>query len=158
MRQIQYQGVRSHDVLTSIHHYHGGYPPRLLPDRGGTKHGGGEARVRGREGPPALTERSSCNLITSNALDGQFQLNPHAEPFIPTVGANKLLQHRYLYRGKREEEAPGIKHHTQLGWLRWATRRGVGEPNPPCETKNSGAVGVGTGGYKYITYWKPLVY
>ena len=33
------------------------------------------------------------------------------------------------------------KHQTQLGRVRWASRRGEGEPNPPRETKNSGANG-----------------
>ena len=71
------------------------------------------------------------------ALAVQLQLNPRAKPFVPTVKANKLLQHR---RGKREEgEAPVSKHQTQLGRVRWASRRGEGKPNPPRETKNSGA-------------------
>ena len=75
------------------------------------------------------------------ALTVQLQLNPRAKPFVPTVKANKLLQHR-LYRGKREEgEAPVSTHQTQLGRVRWAGRRGAGEPNPPRETKNSGANG-----------------
>ena len=73
------------------------------------------------------------------ALAVQFQLNPRAKPFVPTVKANKLLQHR---RGKREEgEAPVSKHQTQLGRVRWASRRGEGKPNPPRETKYSGANG-----------------
>ena len=73
------------------------------------------------------------------ALAVQLQLNPRAKPFVPTVKANKLLQHR---RGKWEEgEAPVSKHQTQLGRVRWASRRGEGEPNPPRETKNSGANG-----------------
>ena len=73
------------------------------------------------------------------ALTVQLQLNPRAKPFVPTVKANKLLQHR---RGKQEEgEAPVSKHQTQLGRVRWASRRGEGEPNPPHETKNSGANG-----------------
>ena len=73
------------------------------------------------------------------ALAVQFQLNPRAKPFVPTVKANKLLQHR---RGKRKEgEAPVSKHRTQLGRVRWASRRGEGKPNPPRETKNSGANG-----------------
>ena len=73
------------------------------------------------------------------ALTVQLQLNPRAKPFVPTVKANKLLQHR---RGKREEgEAPVSKHQSQLGRVRWASRRGEGEPNPPRETKNSGANG-----------------
>ena len=73
------------------------------------------------------------------ALAVQLQLNPRAKPFLPTVKANKLLQHR---RGKREEgEAPVSKHQTQLGRVRWASRRGEGKPNPPRETKNSGANG-----------------
>ena len=33
------------------------------------------------------------------------------------------------------------KHQTQLGRVRWASRRGEGKPNPPRETKNSGANG-----------------
>ena len=33
------------------------------------------------------------------------------------------------------------KHQTQLGRIRWASRRGEEEPNPPRETKNSGANG-----------------
>ena len=33
------------------------------------------------------------------------------------------------------------KHRTQLGRVRWASRRGEGKPNPPRETKNSGANG-----------------
>ena len=73
------------------------------------------------------------------ALAVQFQLNPRAKPFVPTVKANKLLQHRH---GKREEgEAPVSKHQTQFGRVRWASRRGEGKPNPPRETKNSGANG-----------------
>ena len=73
------------------------------------------------------------------ALAVQLQLNPRAKPFVPTVKANKLLQHR---RGKREEgEAPVSKHQTQLRRVRWASRRGEGKPNPPRETKNSGANG-----------------
>ena len=73
------------------------------------------------------------------ALAVQLQLNPRAKPFVPTVKTNKLLQHR---RGKREErEAPVSKHQTQLGRVRWASRRGEGKPNPPRETKNSGANG-----------------
>ena len=73
------------------------------------------------------------------ALAVQLQLNPRAKPFVPTVKANKLLQH---HRGKREEgEAPVSKHQTQLGRVRWASRRGEGKPNPPRETKNSGANG-----------------
>ena len=73
------------------------------------------------------------------ALAVQLQLNPRAKPFVPTVKANKLLQHR---RGKREQgEAPASKHQTQLRRVRWASRRGEGKPNPPRETKNSGANG-----------------
>ena len=73
------------------------------------------------------------------ALTVQLQLNPRAKPFVPTVKANKLLQHR---RGKREEgEAPVSKHQTHLGRVRRASRRGEGESNPPRETKNSGANG-----------------
>ena len=73
------------------------------------------------------------------ALAVQLQLNTRAKPFVRTVKANKLLQRR---RGKREEgEAPVSKHQTQLGRVRWANRRGEGEPNPPRETKNSGANG-----------------
>ena len=73
------------------------------------------------------------------ALTVQLQLNPRAKPFVPTVKANKLLQHRH---GKREEgEAPVSKHQTQLGRVSWASRRGEGEPNPPRETKTSGANG-----------------
>ena len=33
------------------------------------------------------------------------------------------------------------KHQTQLGRVRWVSRRGEGEPNPPRETLNSGANG-----------------
>ena len=75
------------------------------------------------------------------ALTVQLQLNPGTKPYVPTVKkANKLLQHR---RGKREEgEAPVSKYHqTQLGRVRWASRRGEGEINPPHETKYSGANG-----------------
>ena len=73
------------------------------------------------------------------ALTVQLQLNPLAKPFVPTVKAKKLLQH---HRGKREEgEAPVSEHQTQLGRLRWASRRGEGEPNPPREAKTSGANG-----------------
>ena len=73
------------------------------------------------------------------AFTVQFQLNPHAKPFVPTVKANKLLQHRL---GKREEgDAPVSRHRTQLGRVIWASRRGVGEPSPPCEIKTSGANG-----------------
>ena len=62
------------------------------------------------------------------ALAVQLQLNPRAKPFVPTVKANKLLQHR---RGKREEgEAPVSKHQTQLGRVRWASRRGGGKAEP----------------------------
>ena len=75
------------------------------------------------------------------ALTMQLQLNPRAKPFVPTVKANKLLQHR-LYRGKWEEgEALVSKHQTQLGRVRWVRRRGEGEPNPSRETLNSGANG-----------------
>ena len=73
-------------------------------------------------------------------LTVQLQLDPRAKPFVPTVKANKLLQHHH--RGKREKgEAPVSKHQTQLGRVRWASRRGEGDPNPPRETKNSGANG-----------------
>ena len=73
------------------------------------------------------------------ALAVQLQLSPRAKPFVPTVKANNLLQHR---RGKREEgEAPVSKHQTQLGRAIWASRRGEGKPNPPRETKTSGANG-----------------
>ena len=73
------------------------------------------------------------------ALAVQLQLNPRAKPFVPTVKTKKLLQHR---RGKREGgEAPVSKYQTQLGRVRWASRRGEGEPNPPREIKNSGANG-----------------
>ena len=69
----------------------------------------------------------------------QRQLNPRAKPFVPTVKANNLLQHR---RRKREEgEALVSKYYTQLGHVRWASRRGEGQPNPPREAKNSGANG-----------------
>ena len=69
----------------------------------------------------------------------QLHLNSRAKPSVPTVKANKLLQHR---RGKREEgEAPVSKHQTQLGCVRWASLREEGKPNPPRETKNSGATG-----------------
>ena len=75
----------------------------------------------------------------SMALAVQLQLNPRAKLFVPTVKANKLLQHR---RGKREEgEAPVSKHQTQLERVRWASRRREGKPNPPRETKTSGANG-----------------
>ena len=71
------------------------------------------------------------------ALTVQLQLNPRAKPFVPTVKANKLLQRR---RGKQEEGgAPVSKRQTQLGRVRWASRCVEGEPNPPRETKNSGA-------------------
>ena len=80
------------------------------------------------------------------ALAVQLQLNPRAKPFVPTVKANKLLQHR---RRKREGgEAPVSKHQTQLGRVRWASQRGEVEPNPPRETKNSGANGGRLGGQK----------
>ena len=36
---------------------------------------------------------------------------------------------------------PVSKYQTQLGRVRWASRCGEGEPNPPRETKNSGAYG-----------------
>ena len=75
------------------------------------------------------------------ALTVQFQLNPRAKSFAPAVKANKLLQHR-LYRGKREDgEAPVNRHQTQVGRVRWASRRGEGEPNTPRENKNLGANG-----------------
>ena len=75
------------------------------------------------------------------ALAVQLQLNPRAKPFVPTVKANKLLQHR---RGKREEgEAPVSRHQTRIGCVRWASRRGEGKPNPPRETKKFGANGGG---------------
>ena len=60
---------------------------------------------------------------------------------------NKLLQHR---RGKREGEAPVSKHQTQLGRVRWASRRGEGEPNPPRETKNQARTGAEIGGQKFM--------
>ena len=74
----------------------------------------------------------------------KFQLNPRAKPFLPTAKAKKMLQHR---RGKREErEAPVRKHQTQLGRVRWASRRGVGELNRLHDTEISGA-NVGIGGH-----------
>ena len=75
----------------------------------------------------------------------QLQLNSRAKPFVPTLKPNKLLQHR---RGKREEgEAPMNEHQTQLGRVKWASRRGEGEPNSLRETKNAGA----NGGRKWRT-------
>ena len=71
------------------------------------------------------------------ALTVQLQLNLRAKSFVPAVKANRLLRHR---RGKREEEEVSVsKHQTQFGHVRWATRRGEGEPNPPRETKKSDA-------------------
>ena len=82
------------------------------------------------------------------ASTAQLQLNPRAKPFVPTVKANKLLQHR---RGKREEgKAPVRKNQTQSGRVRWASRRGEEEPNPPRETQNSGANGAEVGGQKFM--------
>ena len=73
------------------------------------------------------------------ALTVQLQLNPLAKPSVPKVNEDKLLQHR---RGKWEEgDAAVSKHQTQFVRVRWASRRGEGEPNPPRETKNSTANG-----------------
>ena len=73
------------------------------------------------------------------ALTVQLRLYLRAKPIVPTVKAKKLLQHR---RGKREKgKVPVSKHQTQLGCVRWASRCGEGEPNPPRETKNSGVNG-----------------
>ena len=84
----------------------------------------------------------------SMALTMQLQLNPRTKPFVLMVKENKLLQHR---RGKRDEgEAPASKHQTQLGRVRWASRRGEGEPNPPRETKTSAQAGAGVEGHKYM--------
>ena len=41
----------------------------------------------------------------------------------------------------KEGEAPVSKHQAKLRRVRWASRRGEGEPTPPRETKNSGANG-----------------
>ena len=72
-------------------------------------------------------------------LPVQFQVNPRAKPFVSTVKANKLLQHRL---GKREEgKAPVCKHHNHLGRVRWASRRGEGESNSSRKTKCSGVNG-----------------
>ena len=107
------------------------------------------------KGPRGAASASGTQLVWLDQLGAhpmamtvQLQLNPRAKPFVPTVKANKLLQHR---RGKREEgEAPVSKHQTQLGHVRWASRRGEGEPNPSRETKNSCA----NGGRN----WRPEVY
>ena len=71
------------------------------------------------------------------ALMVHFQLNPCAEPFAPTAKTNKVLRHRL---GKRKEgDAPVRKYQTQLGCVKFANRRGVGERSPPRDIKNSGA-------------------
>ena len=68
-------------------------------------------------------------------LKVECQLNPRAETFVPTVKANKLLWHR---RGKREEgETPVSKRQKQLGRVRWASRRRVGEPTRGDRTEPS---------------------
>ena len=42
-------------------------------------------------------------------------------------------------------------HQTQLGRVRWASRRGEGEPNPPRETKKTQArTGAEIGGQKFM--------
>ena len=69
------------------------------------------------------------------ALAVQVQLNPRTKPILPTAKANKLLQYRR--RKWREGEVPVSKHQTQLGCVRWESRRGVGEPNCRCETETS---------------------
>ena len=84
------------------------------------------------------------------ALTVQLQLNPRAKPFVPTVKANKLQQHR-LYRGKQEKgEAPVSKHQAQLGRVRWASRRGEGEPNLLARPKIQGQTGAEIGGQKFM--------
>ena len=73
------------------------------------------------------------------ALTMKFQLNSRAKPFAPMVKTINLVQHR---RGNREEkQAPVSKHQTQFWRVIWASRRVVGEPNPPRKTKTSGANG-----------------
>ena len=47
------------------------------------------------------------------------------------------------------------KHQTQLGHVRWASRRGEGEPNPPRETKTQARTGAEIGRHKF-TYKKLL--
>ena len=74
-------------------------------------------------------------------LTVQFQLNPCAEPFVPTATANKTVQHRR--RNREEGEAPRSKHQTRARHGEWVGRRGIGRPNPSRETKISGANGGG---------------
>ena len=83
----------------------------------------------------------------SMALMVQFQQNSHAESFFPAVKANNYCS--TIHRGKREEgEASVRKHQTQLGCVRWESRRGVREPNPPRETKTQVRTGTGMLEYK----------
>ena len=74
-------------------------------------------------------------------LTVHFQLNPRAEPFVPTATATKTVQHRR--RNREEGEAPASKHQTRPRHGEWVGRRGLGRPNPPRETKISGANGDG---------------
>ena len=84
------------------------------------------------------------------ALTVQLQLNPRAKPCVPTVKANKLLQHR-LYHGKREDgETSASKHQTQLGRVRWASRRGRESRTLLARPKTQVRTGAAIGGYKCI--------
>ena len=80
--------------------------------------------------------------LTSSALDGVDSATS-AKPTRQTVRTNgKGKQTAAAPSRKWEEgEASASKHQTQLGRVRWASRRGEGEPNPPRETKNSSANG-----------------
>ena len=75
------------------------------------------------------------------ALTVQFQLNPSTGPFVPTVKVNKMLQHRPSGKagGRRgaREQVPDSAQACKMG----EPTRGVGEPNPPRETKTSGVNG-----------------
>ena len=74
-------------------------------------------------------------------LTVDFQLNPRAEPFVPTATATKTVQHRR--RNREEREAPASKHQTRPRHGEWVGRRGMGRPNPSREIKISGANGDG---------------
>ena len=80
-------------------------PPRQTPGRGGTA-------------SASKTQLVWLDQLAAHpmALTVQLLLNSRAKPSVPTVKANKLLQHRRVKR--KEGETPVSKHQTQLGRVR----------------------------------------
>ena len=62
----------------------------------------------------------------------------HSKLFKTSANVIKIMGYPFQVIDVR---APASKHQTQLGRVRWGSRRGEGKPNPPRETKNSGAKG-----------------